>query len=187
MTLRRAACVELAALAVCCSLCLVPGRAAAQPTAAKSAIVETSGIAVGASVPTGIGIAGVRVDYYLQLPSSWFRVAVHAAFGLLFFQHPVGEPTTTLGLMGSWGFHHRPLLEFLVGTLRVSELHLHGVPVATRTDWGVQVLAGYEYMALSGFYLRSGIGAMYVWEPDLFAQGPWGLAIKLIDIGVKLW
>ncbi|HKP62699.1 MAG TPA: hypothetical protein VJV78_38450 [Polyangiales bacterium] len=170
-------------IAVFLSSWLLTSSAAAQ----RTPISETSGLAIGVSAPTGAALLGVRVDYYLQLPDSLFRVGAHAAIGATVESSPV-KPTTAFGLMGSWGPQHRVFLEALVGTLEWLTISLHGRPVADSMNWGGQLLAGYEFMSLIGVYVRTGLGAMYVWEPTLRPPNSrWDVAVKLVDVGFKLW
>jgi hypothetical protein len=191
------------ALAAAFALQLVAAgaRADASPSPVAQAPVEqqtpvehvrdvslTSGLALGVSFPTGAGLIGLRADYLFQLPSSWFRLGVHAAVGAYLCPDPECHPSTTFGLLGSWGHHHRVFLEARTGTLGGVTLYLHGQAVASRAVWGIGSEVGYEYMAASGYFLRFGVGIALLVdaaiEPLSERIGP---SLTLLHVGCKLW
>ena len=182
-----------AAAAVALQLAAAGAQADASPTRAAPAekvrdVSLTSGLALGVSFPTGAGLIGVRADYLFQLPSSWFRLGVHAAVGAYLCPDPECHPSLTFGALGSWGHHHRVFLEARTGTLGGMTLYLHGRAVASRAVWGVGSEVGYEYMAASGYFLRFGVGITLLVdaaiEPLSERIGP---SLTLLHVGCKLW
>jgi hypothetical protein len=161
---------------------------AARSTEPVHAVTETSGLAIGISIPTGAGLIGLRADYLFQLPRTLFRLGVHAAVGAYLCPEPECHPSYSFGALGSWGHRHRVILEVLTGTLGGVTLYLHGQSVASRAAWGVGSQVGYEYMAESGFFIRFGAGiALLVDASILPASERIGLLLTLVHVGSKLW
>jgi hypothetical protein len=80
------------------------------------------------------------------------------------------------------------VLELLTGTVGAVGLTLYGAQIDSRTLWGLRFMVGYEYMAFNGFFVRSGIGVTWVWEPAIIpVDKRLGLALTLVHIGKKFW
>jgi hypothetical protein len=155
-------------------------------------VTETSGLAIGVSFPTGAGLIGVRANYWVQVPRSFYRWGVEAGVGA--YLCPASDAqaechaSAVFGALGSWGHRHRFVFEFLGGTLDGLSITLHGRTAASRTLWGLGATVGYEYMAESGFFLRFGIGIAYLFgiEIEPFSQRLDPVA-TLLHVGFKLW
>jgi hypothetical protein len=154
----------------------------------KHEVTETSGLAIGVSIPTGAGLIGVRADYLFQLPRTLFRLGVHAGVGAYLCPDPECHPSYSFGALGSWGHRHRVFLEVLTGTLGGVSLNLHWQSVASRALWGVGSEIGYEYMGESGFFIRFGAGIGLLVEATIVPlSGRIGPVLTLLHVGCKLW
>lgn len=67
------------------------------------------------------------------------------------------------GGLGFWGERHRAFVQLDVGPVAYATLALHGTVVAVDLAYGVAGLAGYEFMADGGFFVRVGIGGGVTW------------------------
>ncbi len=63
------------------------------------------------------------------------------------------------GVLGYWGARHRLLAEVSFAPIGVRVLQLHGTVVATQPAYGPGAIIGYEFVAMTGFLIRAGIGA----------------------------
>lgn len=163
---------------------LAPTSAHAEPMRKT----HTSGPALGVVAPVGAGLVGVRADYILQMPESNLRAAAHAAVGgPACVNGDCGRASTVFGLTGTWGNRNRIFIEAEVGTVGLVQLRLHDTALDSRLLWGCKAILGYEFMGYSGFFVRFGLGASWLWEPALFSfEDRIGLAATG-HIGHKLW
>jgi hypothetical protein len=152
------------------------------------AVTETSGLALGVSLPTGAGLIGVRADYLFQWPRTLFRLGVHAGVGALLCQEPECHASYLFGVLGSWGHQHRLFLELNGGTFGGVSLQLHGTNIASRALWGAAAELGYEHMLSTGLFIRFAAGLAYLFEPAIEpVSDRLGLALTLLHVGYKLW
>ncbi|MDB4985964.1 MAG: hypothetical protein JWN04_1142 [Myxococcaceae bacterium] len=135
----------------------------------------TNGIALGVGAGNESAGLGGHALIYVQMPSERWRLAVHGGVGWY-----SGQARGAGGVMTSFGRRHRLVLSLL------------GAPSAykdkaggkTRVVYGAGALAGYEWMASSGFALRTTLGVLY--RPTLQGHSL-GLAINLLSVDYKFW
>jgi hypothetical protein len=152
-------------------------------------ITETSGLALGVVLQIFPAKAGVRADYFFQIPRTFYRFGIHAGVGATFCSDEVGSRTSAaFGAIGSYGHRHRLFVEASGGTLWCYTLELHGVPVASRALWGVAMQVGYEYARPTGFFARFGVGVVLLVEPPIESlDRRIGPMLTLLNAGYKLW
>lgn len=151
---------------------------------------ESDGLGLSVGIGTEYGFAGAQAAYYVQLPRSLFRIVPHAGVGADCVEGAPHCATAWLvGAMGSWGHKHRLLVDLFGGTVTAWSIQLHGVPLDAAPVDGAGVAMGYEYMAFSGFFLRSGLGVAYMLLPPLTPadESPLILTLTLIGLGYKAW
>ena len=155
---------------------------------------ETSGPAGSAGIGTQYALVGVQLSYYLQLAPR-LRVAPYVGVGRV-----VGGPDENLrwttgaaaGVIGSWGERHRALVNLAFGTVATSYDLRDDDEVAIKNDWGPSLSLGYEYMASSGFFVRSDLGVgIIVTDPypseTSVPRDRASLVATLVGVGWKLW
>jgi hypothetical protein len=172
-----------------CSLCSAPAHADG-PARDRSA---SSGLALGAGFGNDTAGVGGVVHYYLQIPESRFRVALHAGMGGQW----VGLGTSSGwklgisgGVMGSFGRRHRFIVDlYAAPSGAFQELSFHGEEASEwRPLYGVGINVGWEWMSRVGFYMRASIGPVYAFSPRIYrAVGLWNVSGNLITLGYKLW
>jgi hypothetical protein len=183
------------AAAVGCLVLVAPVvRAELVPPPAKPDKARTHGpgISVGIGSPY-VGI-GVQVAYYLELPRSRFRVAPYAAAGSVLWSFGPVYPDdgwhtgATAGLLASWGHRHRITVDLYYGAVGTTSLSLHGEAPDTELEWGPGAAVGYEYLARSGFFLRTSFGLHYVvTAPILALEDRIAFGGTFVGLGYKLW
>lgn len=96
---------------------------------------------------------------------------------------PVEEAASTYavaaGGLGFWGERHRAFVQLDVGPVGYAMLSLHGTVVAVDAAYGVAGLAGYEFMADGGFFVRIGLGGGVTWSGAHGLQSTLGMGGKI--------
>jgi hypothetical protein len=164
---------------------------AALPSSNELRKTETSGLGLSAGLGSQYPIVGLQAAYYVQMPHSLFRVTPYAGVGAgLCNTAPRGDCATgwVLGAMGSWGHQHRIMFDAFYGTVNAYWFSFHGEAPETRAVPGAGLAVGYEYMAFSGFFVRTDVGGTYAFGPPITAaKNRFGLALTLIGVGYKFW
>lgn len=152
---------------------------------------ETSGLGLSAGLGSQYPIVGLQAAYYVQVPHSLFRVTPYAGIGTGLCNTDGGGDCATgwvLGAMGSWGHKHRIVLDGFCGTVNAYWFSFHGEAPETHAASGAGLAVGYEYMAFSGFFVRTDVGGTYALGPPIIApKHRFGLALTLIGVGYKFW
>lgn len=137
----------------------------------------------------GYGGFGGQVAYYVQLSGQAFRLAPYVGLGdgYSLFGKIDWVPGLAGGVSATWGRNHRGVLDVGFGPLGYAE-SLTGAGWHQGPMWGPWLVGGYEYMASSGFFLRTAIGVGLVVAPTWVPSGTHvGPAFTLIAFGWKLW
>jgi hypothetical protein len=153
-------------------------------------ITETSGLMLGASLPTGAGFVGVRADYLFQVPRTFFHFGIFAGVGAFLCVEGGGcHASAVFGALSSWGHRHRVFWEVATGTYGAVGVRLQYELVASRALWGIASQLGYEYWKPStGFFARVGAGVALDLEPAIIPLSRRiSPAITLVHFGYKLW
>jgi hypothetical protein len=161
------------------------------PSRDKSA---SSGLALGIGWGNETAGLGGVVHYYLQVPDSRLRVAVHAGVGgvWLFSNRSDSRwrPGFTGGVSGTFGRRQRFLFDLWGGTTNgYQALSLHGEPYEDwRPLYGLGLNLGWEWVSRGGFIMRSSLGPAFAFNPRIYRDvGAWGLSGNLLTLGYKLW
>lgn len=143
------------------------------------------GLAVGAALGAHAPVLGAELSYYAQLGTSLYLTPY---LGLGYFRdtfNPAG------GLMVVVGGRHRFLFDVGYGAAAWSgEASLEDGEIVegdvTHTYYGVHVMAGYEFMARMGLFVRPSLGlAAYV--GDTPGVGESITPTLNVTTGYKLW
>ncbi|MET0286468.1 MAG: hypothetical protein ABW352_18445 [Polyangiales bacterium] len=150
------------------SLLLVTSSATAQDRA------QTSGLGVG--IGAGFENAGLggHALYYLQTRNERWRVAPHLGVGYF------GKAGVSGGVMALFGRRHRLVLDVLVSPAAGEG----GSHRATTLYYGLSLLAGWEWMSMQGWALRSTIGVAY--RPKLDDEALF-VAVNPLSLTYKFW
>jgi hypothetical protein len=166
-------------------------REVVPPSSNEPHKTETSGLGLSAGVGSQYPIVGLQAAYFVQMPHSLFRVTPYAGIGTgLCNTAPRGDCATgwVLGAMGSWGHQHRIMLDAFYGTVKAFWLAFHGEAPETHAVSGAGLAVGYEYMAFSGFFVRTDVGGSYAFGPPITApKNRFGIALTLVGVGYKFW
>lgn len=161
------------------------------PSIEKVQKTETSGLALSAGLGSQYPLIGVQAAYYFQMPHSLFRATPYASIGGAVCTSVRQSECTfgaAFGAMGSWGHRHRILADVFYATVGATSLSFHGEEPDTKPRWGAGAAIGYEYMAESGFFVKSDAGVTYAFGPPIYPVGDrFGIALTLIGVGYKLW
>ena len=152
---------------------------------------ETSGLGLSAGIGSEYPVIGAQAAFFIQMPHSLFRVTPYASLGGdLCNPAPEGDCTTgwAAGVIGSWGHQHRVLADVFLGTVGWYWFSFHGEEAHTHAAIGSGLAVGYEFMAFSGFFVRTDIGLTYAFGPPVTAlKNRFAPALTLIGIGYKFW
>src|SRR6185295_5831769 len=155
----------------------------------ESERAQTSGRGVSAGIGNQYPIIGVQAAYYFQLPRSIFRMTPYAGIGAALCPAESSAACTTggvFGVMAAWGRRHRFMVDAFYGTVGTSYFSFHGEMPDTDRVWGAGLAIGYEYMARSGFFVRTDAGASYALGPPIWApKDRFSIALTLIGVGYK--
>lgn len=148
---------------------------------------ETSGLALGAGFGTETAGLGFVAHYYLQVPDSRFRFALHAGTGTT-FMFSESRWGGAGGVTASFGRRHRLLLDVYTSALGAQSLALHTRVEDVRILYGVGVSVGWEWIARSGVYVRSSIGPSFMFLPRIHRElGELGFSLQVLAVGYKIW
>lgn len=158
-----------------------PEPAAAGETAARDAPVRAPGAHTGPAFALGIGHGfgtfGLQASVPITLSEKW-ALGPFAGAGVF---PPLGESeghfAFAAGVLAYRGVRHRLLMEASFAAVGARTLELHGSIVATKPVYGPGVIVGYEFVAQSGFLVRSGVGAGLALDAQI-------QVVPLISVGV---
>jgi hypothetical protein len=108
---------------------------------------------------------GVQLAVPMALPFSRVQLGPYVGVGTsLWFEEASPIPGLSGGLLGSVGERHRLFALLDVGPVAYSFLKLHDTLVAVKTLYGPSSVAGYEFMASGGLFVRVGVGGGIAWD-----------------------
>ncbi len=135
----------------------------AQPATPTRDEHEAPGAHTGLSVAIGLGhsygIFGVQVSLPVVIAPRLSVGPVVGAGAFPALEEAEGHWAFAGGIVVYWGRSHRLLLEVSISPIAARTLNLHGTVVATELGYGPGAMVGYEFIAASGFLMRSGVGA----------------------------
>jgi hypothetical protein len=139
------------------------------------------GARTGPSAALGIGHSYGQLGMQLSFPVAVSRrVAVGPFVGVGGFpalEEAEGHWTVAGGLVAYFGTRHRVLGELSVAPLAIRTLNLHGTVVATEPAYGPAAILGYEFVADSGFLVRTGGGVGAIFNEEVHV-------VPLVSLGL---
>ena len=91
-------------------------------------------------------------------------------------------------VLEGFGRQHRLVLDLQISGQGTQELRLYGEHLDAKVIYGVGLVAGWEWLSRSGFFVRGNAGAAFMFLPPFYHRSEgWTVTGNLLSTGVKVW
>jgi hypothetical protein len=139
-----------------------------------------TGPAAALGIRHGYGLLGLQLSFPVAVSRSLALGPFVGVGGFPPLKEAEGHWTVAGGLLSYWGTRHRLFAELSLAPVAIWTLELHGTLVATQPGYGPAAIVGYEFVAHSGFLVRTGGGAGL-----LLAEGSQVVPLLSVGLGWK--